>query len=277
MAVIVVGVFPSRDQAEAAVRELHDQGFDSANVGLVLPGRVTRAARAALTRGAGSFAWIPDHRGIVFAGIGQAEVAGTIGQCAGQQTPTTGAFDLTRALTCLGIEESHAAWYNQQVQQGYSLVTVFTADRAGEAESIMRRFGSIEIPGTERRPAQAPGLPTGLGRAAAGVPGDLSKVRRGFDVYTSDGQLVGTVQEASPSCVHVISCSSLFVPPYRVERVTSNSVVLAVPASELASLDWSACQPEQGTEYQPGGPGFTGLPPQEHEGGVSIPIETEER
>ncbi|HVC33786.1 MAG TPA: DUF2171 domain-containing protein [Chloroflexota bacterium] len=387
MAVIIAGIFPSRDQADAAVRELRDRGFDASDVGLVLRGGVARAAGTAPAPGPNTFAWIPDHRNVTLSGIGSVLAAGTIADCLNRQQPSSGQGSLTDALTCLGIERPHAEWYGQEVREGYNLVTVRTENRASDARSIMEQLGSIEVPSAERTPSEAPispgsatraqeqltrselqsvepgwaicgsdgkqvgkvdevgqnyllmkkgflfpkdvyipfsavervqpnqvvlnvpddqvakehwehppaalsatgaagagGAVAAAGAAATGANaptgsapkgvGDLSQVKQGFDVCTSDGRKIGTVRDTSAQCMHVLCCSNLFVPPSRVERVTDDSVVLNVSEADLGNYDWSSCHPSHQAQYQPGGPGYSGLSPQEHEGGVQIPIES---
>lgn len=280
MAVIIAGVFPSRDQAEAAIRELRDRGFDANDVGMVLRGGIARAAGAGQAPGANTLAWIPDHRTTSIEGAGNVLIAGTISDCAGRQTSNQDTVSLSDALTCMGIERDHAAWYEQQVRQGYNLVTVRTENRGTEAQAIMDQFGAIEVPSRQRTPSQTPHAPSNLAGTGpsvsppTGVSG-LSQVKEGYDVYTSDGHKIGTVQESSAQCVHVLCCSNLFVPPARVERVTNDSIILNVPEDQLANFDWSTCQPAHRAQYQPGGPGYGGVPPQEHEAGVNIPIESD--
>jgi len=120
----------------------------------------------------------------------------------------------------------------------------------------------------ERPPAAA---------AAGTAPAiDLGRARQGLDVYTSDGQRIGVVQEAATNCAHVLCCSHLFVPPERVSELTDDRLVLTVSRADLDKYDWTTCHPTHQAEYAPGGPGTVGIPPREHEGGVALPIEASE-
>ena len=113
---------------------------------------------------------------------------------------------------------------------------------------------------------------------AGAVPAiDLGRARQGLDVYTSDGQRIGVVQEAATNCAHVLCCSHLFVPPERVSELTDDRLVLTVSRADLDKYDWTTCHPTHQAEYAPGGPGAVGIPPQEHEGGVALPIEAPEK
>lgn len=161
MTAIITGVFPGRAEAEGAVRELHDRGFPAADVGVAIPAGTTRAAGAPPTFGPDATAWLPDHRLISTPCQPTVLTAGPIADCLGE-APSAGPGQpsLAEALTCLGITQEHARWYAQQVDQGYNIVTVRVETRGAEAQSIMDRFGSLEIPGAQRTPSHAPRVPT---------------------------------------------------------------------------------------------------------------------
>ncbi len=276
MAVIVTGVFPSRDQTEAAVETLRERGFSATDVGIVLRGGIARSVVSPTAPDLSPFAWIPGQVATSLAEIGNVVIAGQIADCAARQTPSRGQIRLTDALVCLGIERDHADWYNQQIAEGYNLVTVRADDRASEAQSIMRRFGSIDVPSRARAPARAATLASTAAttrKSSTTSVGDLSDVKPGFDVFTADGTRIGTVQEVSAQCVHVLCCSNMYVPPSRVERVAEDRVVLNVAESDLDEIDWSTCQVAHHAEYAPGGPGYLGVPPQEHEAGADVPVD----
>lgn len=276
MAVIITGVFPSRDQTEAAVEALRDRGFSATEVGIVLRGGIARSTVFPTAPDLSPFAWIPSQKATTLAGIGNVLIAGQIADCVARQTPSRGQIQLTDALECLGIERDHANWYNQQVAEGYNLVTVRTVGRGPEAESIMQRFGSIDVPPRAQTPAMsasaASTAATTRGASGNGLS-DLSDVKPGSDVFTADGTRIGTVQEASAQCVHVLCCSTMFVPPSRVKQVTNDRVVLNVAEVDLDNFDWSTCQVADQAEYAPAGPGYSGVVPQEHEAGTEIPVE----
>ncbi|MGH2457373.1 MAG: hypothetical protein ACRDIY_00725 [Chloroflexota bacterium] len=298
MALLIVGVFRGRDQAEGALRELRDQGFDASDIGLALRGGLAQTAGKVQAPGSNTFAWIPDHRVASLQGIGNALIAGTIADCIDREFPGQAQANLTDALTCLGVRREHAEWYDEQVRDGKDLVIVRTDSRGADAQAIMERFGTLEVPSRDRTPGEAPNprssststLRTGAASQSTsstspstssssrsttsqGAADRLDQVKAGFDVYSSDGHKVGTVQEASPQCVHVLCCSNLFVQASRVKQVTNDSVVLNVPRDQMSNVDWSSCHPSHQASYAPGGPGYSGLPPQEHEPGVRIPVE----
>ena len=279
MAVMITGVFSSRDEAEAAVEALRERGLPASNVGLVVrAGAAPAAVRAPLSESI--LTWLPSSRMTTLANIGDALVAGQIAECAARERQRQRQIRLSDILTRLGIERDHAEWYEQQVAEGYSLVTVRAEDGAEEAQSILRRFGSLEVPSGKRVPRHgATARPASSGPAAATAPSvlDVRHVKPGFDVYTVDGTRIGTVQEVSPQCIHVLCCSNLFVPPSRVQQVTADQVILNVSEADLETLDWSTCAPSTEAETSPGGPGYAGLPPQEHEPGVALPLDPNDR
>lgn len=290
MALLIVGVFRGRDQVEGALRELRNRGFPASEIGFALRGGMARTAGTVQTPVSETFAWVPNHHASSLRGIGSALVAGMLADCIDREFPGQAQASLADALTCLGVQREHADWYDQKVCEGSDLVIVRTDSRGAEAEGIMEQFGSLEVrsgsrtpgwPQSPMGPTSALSAPTSAQRPISSAPltsqepvRDLSQVMAGFDVFTSDGTKIGTVQEASPQCVHVLCCSNLFVQSARVKQVTSDAIVLNVSHGQLGDFDWSTCHPSHQAQYQPGGPGYSGLPPQEHESGVSIPVET---
>ena len=171
------GLFYSRDEAERAVRELKDAGYDMDNVSIVAKdadkiggtdttqeignkaddgaatGAVTGGALGGLTGllvGLGTLA-IPGIGPILFAGAEATAIATTlagagIGAAAG---------GLIGALIGLGIPEEKAKIYNDRVKGGSFLVIVNgTAAEISRAEAIMQNngveeFGIYDVPGAK--------------------------------------------------------------------------------------------------------------------------------
>ena len=289
MAILIVGVFRGRDQAEGALRELRNRGFEASEIGLALHGESARTAGTVQAPASSTFAWIPNHHASSLRGIGNALVAGTVADCIDKEFPGQTQASLADALACMGVQREHADWYDQKVREGSDLVVVRTDSRGAEAQEVMERFGTLEVPsggrtsGVPRPPTSstsALSATTAAGLAMSSAPrggqgpvSDFSQVKAGFDVFTSDGRKIGTVQETSTQCVHVLSCSNLFVQPSRVRQVTNDSIVLNASQDQLSDFDWSTCHPSHREQFESGGPGYSGLPPQEHEPGVNIPVE----
>lgn len=282
MAFMVIGVFPSRDQAENAAQALLNSGFHRDSLGAAL--RLTPAAAHAggLAPPASIITTLPHHRIVNLTGIGDTLLAGTLEEClpkAGSATP------LADALTCLGIQRTHAEWFADQARQGYDLVTVRT-ELADQAQQILDRFGSLHVPAWQRTPgtfttrpaqlsdevSQTQGIPTPGSGPAPPDAAALARIQPGLEVVTQDGYQLGTVQASEANCIHVIACWNLFVPPERIQAIEPGRIVLNVPSTQIDQIDWAACQPTS-SHWQPGGPGISGLPPQQHEAGVNLPIE----
>ncbi|MBX5493282.1 MAG: hypothetical protein IRZ14_19190 [Chloroflexi bacterium] len=132
----VIGAFPDRRAAEAAIRDLVAAGFDSDRVGLVGPteagadrprrvGAGDTPVAEAITEGA--------VLGGIAGGVLGAALAG-----AGVGVATDG---LLGALLELGVAEPEARRYAEAVQQGRTLVTVRADGRAAEASAILHRHG----------------------------------------------------------------------------------------------------------------------------------------
>ena len=279
---IVCGVFPSRGQAETALEALMNAGFSRAALGSALKVTGPAVARAAAGSERNLYTFVPNQRVVDLPQLGNALVGGTIEGClAGGPAQRS----LSDALGCLGIQAEHARWYVDMVRAGNVLITLRTGDSA-KAQAIMKQFGSLQVAPVERPPDSKPSVAapdrTPAGSAAELGAVGMSQVERqsstcdiqpGFDVYTSDGLKVGTIHEAASNCIHIVVVQDIFLSPDRIGQVEPGRVSLNVSSGEINDLDWYACQPEPSVGSEPGGPGTSGVVPQEHEVGVHIPIE----
>ena len=157
----VVGVFPDRDSAERAIRELERAGFPEDDIGLAAHGEggtatgagpagldTTDEGRRGLAAGAaiggtaggimGALAagLIPGIGPIIGAGILAATVAGAATGAA------VGGLWLG-PLVDLGVPEDEARGYEQHFRAGRSLVVVRAGSRLAEATDILERSGAI--------------------------------------------------------------------------------------------------------------------------------------
>jgi len=154
MARSIAGLFNDRDSAEAAIRDLKAAGFDASRMGIVTQDKGvnqdlaeehgTRATEGAVTGGliGGSIGALMAATGaLVIPGIGPfisggilatALVGGTAGWLVG-------------GLAGLGIPREEAEYYEGQVQQGRTLVTVDAQGREAEARSILLRNGAEDL------------------------------------------------------------------------------------------------------------------------------------
>lgn len=160
-----VGVFSSREAAEAAISELHRSGFSDREIGLIhrnsqemKKGRERRsttvdddddaeaasggAVTGAVTGlGIGALVAVGVLAGIVPV-IGSALFAGTLGVLASNAAGEAAVAGLVGALTGWGLSNEDATYYESEVSAGRSIVTV-TSDRCEEAQQILTRQGGI--------------------------------------------------------------------------------------------------------------------------------------
>ncbi|MDB5335775.1 MAG: hypothetical protein JWN70_1394, partial [Planctomycetaceae bacterium] len=148
----VVGVFPSRQDADAAVSALYDAGFTSNEIGVVsktAAGTKTTTKKAeaeAENAGEGAAVGAVAGAGIgaligagVLAGvipvIGPALFAGTLGVLASNAAGGAAVVGVVGALTGWGISGEDAKYYESEVASGRSVVTVTASDRCDEARA----------------------------------------------------------------------------------------------------------------------------------------------
>ncbi|GAB4245685.1 MAG: hypothetical protein Kow0049_35670 [Stanieria sp.] len=164
----IVGLFYSRDEAEAAVRDLRDSGFDMDRVSVIakdtnpIAGTETTrdvgnkadegAATGALTGGAlGGITGLLVGLGLLaIPGIGPILLAGAEATAIATTLAGAGigaaAGGLVGALIGLGIPEEKAKMYSDRVAGGSFLVMVNAPEtEIGHAEAIMRRHGVEEL------------------------------------------------------------------------------------------------------------------------------------
>ncbi|HOL17320.1 MAG TPA: general stress protein [Bacillota bacterium] len=151
MSKVVVGVFHDRDQAESALEDLKNEGFEK-DISLVArdeekggmsmenqdltEGAFTGGALggiAGLLAGAGALL-IPGVGPIIAAGPIAATLTGVV----------TGG--IAGSLVDYGIPEERGEYYEEQVRQGGILLTVKSSDEhIDEAASIMRNHGAGDV------------------------------------------------------------------------------------------------------------------------------------
>lgn len=153
----VVGVFPTRSEAEAALRDLRAAGFGEDKIGLVArnaSGEVvdeagdTYADEGAVA-GAVAGAGIGTLVGIgvisnVIPVIGPAIVGGTLGVILTNAVAGAAVVGIAGALIGWGIPEEDARYYEEEVKAGRFLVTVDAGDRPDEAWAIIHRHGGYD-------------------------------------------------------------------------------------------------------------------------------------
>jgi len=147
----VVGLFPDRPHAEAAIRDLRICGFDKDRIGLAMQARSDRGApadpgtSAAGTAAAGVLGGsllgglIGLIGSLLIPGIGPVVAGGMLASVlagAGLGAATGG---IVGALMGLGVAEEDARHFDAGLRAGGVLVTVDAGARTGEALAILRR------------------------------------------------------------------------------------------------------------------------------------------
>jgi hypothetical protein len=151
----VVGVFYTRSEAEAAVRELRDAGFSDDKIGMIardaegnminernqetLAGEGA-AAGAVVGAGAGALVGLGVLAGTIPV-IGPVLAIGTLGTVLLNAAGGAAILGLVGALVGVGIPEDDARYYESEVHGGRFLVTVEADNRNAEAWSILHRSG----------------------------------------------------------------------------------------------------------------------------------------
>src|SRR5262245_57441864 len=160
---VVVGVFEDRTQADAAVQDLKQAGFDDERVGYAIKtpdgghvvdqkklGRQGFAAGALLGGLAGAAA------AIVIPGIGPVLAGGALLSLLGGAAVGGATGGILGALAAMGIPEEEATRYEGEFQAGRILVTVRADARSDEARAILSRHGGRDVvPDAPGRPSPA--------------------------------------------------------------------------------------------------------------------------
>jgi len=133
-----VGVFTDRDQADQGVAQLRRAGF--------APDQIQLTAKPATagqdTPGAsGPPTW---ENGAGY-GLLAGACLGAVGGPAGMLALGLGGM-LLGALIDLGVPETDARFYSDQVEAGYVMVTVRADNRYDEAQAVLHRCGALPPP-----------------------------------------------------------------------------------------------------------------------------------
>ena len=151
----VVGVFYTRPEAEAAIRDLRTAGFADDRIGMLArdaeghmvteKGSATlaeegAAAGAVVGAGAGALVGLGVLAGTIPV-IGPVLAVGTLGTLLLNAAGGAALLTVVGALVGLGIPEDEAKYYENEVHGGRFLVTVDADNRASEAWSVLHRSG----------------------------------------------------------------------------------------------------------------------------------------
>jgi hypothetical protein len=164
----VVGVFEDRLQADEAIAELHEAGFDQSQIGVAMrhaesaegveaPEYDSHATTGALTGavtglGLGALAGLGVLAGVVPV-VGPAIAAGTLGVILSNAAAGAGVAGLLGALVAAGLSQREANYYQGEFEAGRAIVTVNAGSKPDQATSILRRCGAYDM--TSRSAATA--------------------------------------------------------------------------------------------------------------------------
>ena len=160
---VVVGVFHDRKDAQQAIRDLQEAGFQDDHIGVVtrhLNGEdgltaeeVDRETNIAAGAGIGAAAgagigalWALGIATLGIPALGPVLVGGTILAAFLASTWSGGMIgSILGVLIGLGIPDDAARYYERQVQEGRTVVTVYAEGRTEEAWTILGRRGAYNL------------------------------------------------------------------------------------------------------------------------------------
>ena len=149
-----VGVFYNASNAQDAVRALRQARFTDAHIGVVSRHETaedaankgskvaTGAAVGAGTVGGVAALWSLGISFSVLPVIGPILAAGPLAAALISAAGGAAAGGMAGALTGLGLAETDAKYYEDELKAGRTIVTVHADDRSDEAWSILRRHGA---------------------------------------------------------------------------------------------------------------------------------------
>jgi len=155
----VVGVFSDRTEAEDAIHELKQRGFDDDQIGIAArdakhpEGTVNRAddsdAGGSAASGAIGGGVLGGILGALAAGmipgVGPVIAGGLLAGVLGGAAVGAAAGGLLGALTGMGVPEEDARYYDEEFKGGRTLVTVKADDRYDEARAILHSHGGHDV------------------------------------------------------------------------------------------------------------------------------------
>jgi hypothetical protein len=156
---VVVGVFDTHDQAQAAVRDLRDARFSEDQIGVAVRDttrtgetaasdetKAPEGAGAGVAAGAGVGAlWALGISAGMLPAIGPVIAGGLLASVLASAAGGAVVGGLAGALVGLGIPESEATRYEEDFKSGRTIVTVRDELRHMEAALILERHGAHNV------------------------------------------------------------------------------------------------------------------------------------
>jgi uncharacterized protein (TIGR02271 family) len=177
----VVGLFPTRTEAEGVVQDLVREGIPRDDISLVSRDEMERGETGGTQEGMGGIGTgaalgglgglLVGLAALAIPGIGPIVAAGPIATALGGAAIGAAAGGLIGALTDMGVPEEEARSYEEGVRRGGTLVTAHAEDAmADRARTIMERHHAMEVhgaAGTGRAEAASARTEAASGRTAA--------------------------------------------------------------------------------------------------------------
>jgi hypothetical protein len=158
---LAVGIFDSREKAEAAITELEAAGFAAEDIGIAArdphgewsefhSANVDTAPRQGAIAGAAAGIgvgglWALGIAAGVLPAIGPVVAGGFLGSLLASAATGAATGSLVGALVGMGLSQEHAEHYESKVEAGGILLTVSTGDRFFEALRILQANGGYSI------------------------------------------------------------------------------------------------------------------------------------
>lgn len=196
----VSAVFQNRADADAATARLREAGFSDVDMSVVY----ADSDRSGGSAGAGDSDDVGPAGGATAGAATGALVGLTAGPIGAAFGAITGAIvgGISAAMIHLGHGEDDAQWYDEQVQQGGTLVSVNAAGRGNQARELlqasggtMRETGMGGVTGSRMSDSGTP--ETGGGMAAGAATGAVAGTAIGGPVGTVVGGVVGAAGGAA--------------------------------------------------------------------------------
>jgi hypothetical protein len=130
-----VGVFEDPEQARDALDALRIAGFDSGDIGLLMP-----HGRESVLGDLGE--WLIGMGALSIPGVGPVLAAGALGATLSGALLGAGLGAVAGALSRLGIPEREAQYYDDEVRAGRTLILVHAGARVDEARRILHEYGA---------------------------------------------------------------------------------------------------------------------------------------
>lgn len=157
----VVGVFDDSDRARDAINALKDAGFNANDIGILMKDREqardmagetgSRAGEGAVSGAIGGgilgglAGWLVGVGALAIPGVGPFIAAGAFGAALAGAGIGAGVGAIAGALVGMGIPQEEADWYEGEIRQGRTLVTVKADGRYSEAREILSSHGAYDI------------------------------------------------------------------------------------------------------------------------------------